>query len=259
MMAPAELKALLEDLYAQYNVPAFIADDPIGIPHRYQQKEDIEIAAFLTATLAWGQRPVILRNAERLLGLMGGEPYRFVREHTPADLTPFATFVHRTFNGTDAQVLIGGLQRLYHDHGGLEGAVASGVAPTDPDVRGGIVNLRRLLLDESTPQRSFKHVPNIERGASAKRLNMFLRWMVRRDSRGVDFGLWRSVHPRQLLCPLDLHTGRVARRLGLLTRAQDDLRAVLELTEALRRLDPEDPIRFDIALFALGASGQLEG
>lgn len=257
-MEHGELQALLEDLYDRYNRPSFIKDDPISIPHQFSEKEDVEIAGLLTSVLAWGQRPVILRNADRLLGLMGYEPYRFVLEHSEDDLLALADFRHRTFNGADAVALIRGLRRVYETAGGLEALIASGVRAGDTDLRGGIIRLREVLvLHPDTPRRAYKHVPNIERGASAKRLNMFLRWMVRSDGRGVDFGLWRSLHPRLLLCPLDLHSGRVARHLGLLRRKQDDLKAVLELTETLRRFDPEDPIRFDIALFGLSASGEL--
>lgn len=254
-----ELRDLLEQLYEQYNTPAFIELDPISIPHQFSKKEDIEISAFLTATIAWGQRITILNNAAKLMRMMGNEPYRFTLEATEADIKPFETFVHRTFNGIDAAYFLRALRHSYQHLGGLEAAFSSGLKDKDDDVSGAIAGFRSMFLGlPGSPARTKKHVPDIQKGSSAKRINMFLRWMVRKDNNGVDFGLWKAIKPRQLLCPLDLHTGRVARSLGLLTRQQDDFRAVLELTESLRKFDAKDPVRFDIALFGLGASGLLK-
>ena len=256
--ADAELKAHLDRLVARYNTPEFIATDPIAIPHRFTRREDVEIAGLLSATLAWGQRPTILASAGRMLTLMDHAPYDFVRGHTPADLRRLRRFVHRTFNGNDLVSFIRALHRCYTQLGGLEAVVCQAVAPDAPDVRQGLVALHQALV--GTPgfaTRTHKHVADVRRGSAAKRLNMWLRWLVRRDRAGVDFGLWRSIHPRQLLCPLDVHTGRVARALGLLARPDNDFKAVLELTQALRSLDPDDPVKYDLALFGLGASGEL--
>ena len=248
-----ELKRLLDEKFAQYNTPAFIEEDPVSIPHQFHKKEDIEIAGFLTALIAWGRRNMIIRNAERLIGLMEGEPYRFVMEFEEGDLQPFGEFVHRTFNGLDCQALLRSLQQVYRQHGGLEGIFSKGVKAEDTDVYGGILSARETLLShESLLPRTHKHVANPASGSSAKRINMFLRWMVRKDAGGVDFGLWDHISPHQLICPLDVHTGNVARRLGLLIRKQNDWKAALALTDALRAFDPQDPVKYDFALFGMG-------
>lgn len=254
--APAELKVWLDEAVARFNQPAFIEADPISIPHLFTKKEDIEIAAFIAATLAWGQRKTVLNNATNLMARMDMAPHDFVLHATPADLKKMDGFVHRTFNSTDARYFVRALQHIYRKAGGMEAVFANAVEPDDQDIRNGLVALRAAFLKPRGVQaRTIKHFSDVTRGSSAKRLNMFLRWMVRRDNAGVDFGLWRGVQPAQLLCPLDVHTGRVARVLGLLQRKQDDFAAVLELTAALRQLDAADPIRYDIALFGLGAEG----
>lgn len=258
-LADSELKAHLERLVARFNTPAFIADDPIAIPHRYSERDDIAIAGLLVAVLAWGQRPTIVANGMKLMQLLDDAPHAFVLQHTAGDLKRLRGFVHRTFNGADLVSLVRGLRHVYAEHGGLEAVVTGGVRPEDPDVRGGLIALHEALVGApGFAARTHKHVADIRRGSAAKRLNMWLRWLVRRDRAGVDFGLWRGIRPDQLLCPLDLHTGRVARALGLLRRSANDFKAVVELTEALRALDPADPVKYDLALFGLGASGELE-
>jgi len=253
-----ELKAQLDRLVARFNTPAFIAEDPIAIPHLYSERDDIAIAGLLVAVLAWGQRPTIVANGLRLMQLLDDAPHAFVVGHTASDLRRLRSFVHRTFNGTDLVSLVRGLRHVYEQHGGLEAVVTRGVRPDDADVRGGLVTLHTVLVGApGFAARTQKHVADIRRGSAAKRLNMWLRWLVRRDRGGVDFGLWVGIRPDQLLCPLDLHTGRVARALGLLTRTTNDFKAVVELTEALRTLDPVDPVKYDLALFGLGASGEL--
>jgi uncharacterized protein (TIGR02757 family) len=235
----------------QYNTPAFVATDPVSIPHGFSQKEDREIAGFLSATLAWGQRTTILNSCARLLAPMEGSPYAFVRNATTNDLKPFRSFVHRTFNGEDAVAFLRGLQHVYRNHGGLENIFRP--LPDDaPDTGAHISRARRLFFEPDHPARTEKHFADPARGSAAKRINMFLRWMVRRDQQGVDFGLWSQLTPDQLICPLDVHSGRVARRLGLLKRKQDDWLAAVELTQQLRKIDPSDPVKFDIALFGLG-------
>ena len=242
-----DLKALLEEKHNQYNRPAFIADDPIAVPHLFSKAEDIEIAGFLTATIAWGQRPTILANARQLMDRMDRQPHDFILNFTESDLEPFASFVHRTFNGQDCTYFLHALQNIYRNHGGLQAAFTTGKG----GIYGCITAFRQLFFELPHPARVQKHVSNPHKGASAKRLNMFLRWMCRKDKRGVDFGLW-DIPMSELHLPLDVHTGNVARKLGLLARKQNDWKAVEEVTANLKKLDAEDPIKYDFALFGLG-------
>jgi len=236
----------MELKYRQYNQPEFIACDPISAPHRFKKKEDIEIAAFLTATIAWGQRKTIIRNALALLEKMDYEPHDFILHSTAPEKIKFTTFVHRTFNGFDCVYFLTSLQNIYQKHEGLENCFAG------KDVKEAIVNFREIFFELPHPARTEKHVANTATGASAKRINMFLRWMIRKDEQGVDFGIWDRIGPQELFCPLDVHSGRVARKLGLLKRKQNDWKAVEELTTNLRKLDPADPVKYDYALFGLG-------
>jgi uncharacterized protein (TIGR02757 family) len=244
-----ELRDFLDRKAAQYNSPDFIASDPIQVPHRFTQKEDIEISGFLVSTIAWGNRKSIIANATRMMALMGDAPYDFVMSHTPDDLKPLENFVHRTFNGQDLTTFIRALRNIYLNHGGLEKAFAA-----DPEnLQRGISTFRKIFFEIGHEPRTHRHVADPMRNSAAKRINMFLRWMVRNDNSGVDFGIWKSIGAANLSCPLDVHSGGVARRLGLLSRKQDDAKAVAELDAALRRFDPEDPVRYDFALFGLGA------
>ena len=245
-----DLKAFLDEKVAQYNHPRFISDDPIQIPHRFDRKEDIEISAFLTATLAWGNRKSIIQSASRLMHLMDESPYDFVLNHSRHDLEQFKTFVHRTFNGEDASTFIQALQHIYKNYGGLEGHFSAYYQK--PDLQTAISSLKSRFFEVPHLRRSEKHVSDPANGSAAKRINMFLRWMVRDNSTGVDFGIWPSLSPSQLSCPLDVHSGNVARKLGLLKRKQNDAKAVYELDTALRILDPADPVKYDFALFGLG-------
>ncbi|MCX6282725.1 MAG: TIGR02757 family protein, partial [Bacteroidetes bacterium] len=229
--------------------PAFIGSDPVSIPHLFTSKEDIEISAFLTAMISWGFRKSILQNARALVEMMDMDPYGFIRSFNSSDLKPFRKFVHRTFNGEDCVFFLHSLQNIYSEYGGLESCFVPG---DYPGVKPRISAFRRLFLALPHPQRHEKHIANPGKGASCKRINMFLRWMVRDDKRGVDFGLWKSIRPSELICPLDVHTGNVARKLGLLQRKSNDWDAAEELTAALRKLDPADPVKFDFALFGLG-------
>lgn len=249
-LSSRELKSFLDEKYELYNRPTFIEHDPISIPHAFTKKEDIEIAAFLVATISWGQRITIIRNASRLMELMDNEPYQFIMGAEKNDWKRFAGFVHRTFQEADAVYFIQALQRIYKKHGGLEGVFS---AKSKKDIKTGIMHFRNIFLETNPKTRTAKHIANIEKNASAKRINMFLRWLVRNDKRGVDFGIWKHISPALLYCPLDLHSGRVARKLGLLTRKQNDWKAVEELTLNLRTLDPKDPVKYDFALFGLGA------
>jgi uncharacterized protein (TIGR02757 family) len=247
-----QLKVFLDKQVNRFNRPDFIAPDPIAIPHRFSAKEDIEISGFMTALLAWGQRPVILRNAWQLMERMDLAPAAFVRGHSRRERQGFRDFVHRTFNGADAISLLKALQELYQDEDGLEGAF-TGAWQAEQDLGAAIHRLRSRLL-KGSPARFAKHIADPLSGSAAKRICMFLRWMVRRDACGVDFGIWRAIPPSALACPLDLHSGRVARELGLLQRSQNDWKAVQELTAALSRFDAADPVKYDFALFGLGVN-----
>jgi len=246
------LEELLSEKAKYYNRPEFIESDPIQIPRRFRKKEDIEIAAFLTAVIAWGQRKTIINNAERLMELMHGSPHEFVLNHREKDLAPLSKFVHRTFNGSDLLAFIAALQSIYRDRGGLE-EVLSRAFRNDAKRPGvGWTNFKTTFFEVPHLPRTEKHLPDPSKGSAAKRMNMFLRWMVRSDSAGVDFGLWKNIKPHQLYIPLDVHSARVARRLGLLQRKQNDWKAVLELNAWLKRFDPVDPVKFDFALFGMG-------
>jgi len=242
------IKELLDHKVVLYNNASFIQGDPISIPHQFQKKEDIEIAGFLTAMISWGQRRTIVENASRLMHLMDFDPFEFILGFEEQDLLRIAPFRHRTFNATDCLFFIRSLKNIYQNHGGLERAFSC----PDQDIKQAIINFRRTFFSIPFPERTRKHIADPLSGAPAKRINMFLRWMVRQDNKGVDFGIWPSVRPSQLYCPLDLHTGNVARKLGLITRKQNDWKALEELMTHLRSFDPEDPVKYDFALFGLG-------
>ena len=249
-MTKAELKEFLDAKVLEYNHPKFLEDDPLQIPHLYNQKEDIEISAFLTANIAWGNRKSIINNATRLMGLMGNTPYDFVMNHSQDDLDVLSPFVHRTFNGTDLGYFVTSLQNIYKNHGGLE-AVFSEYQGKDT-MQPAISNFKELFFELPHQNRTQKHVSDPNKGSAAKRINMFLRWMVRDNSTGVDFGLWKDISPAKLSCPLDVHSGNVARKLNLLKRKQNDAKALQELDKNLRKLDATDPVKYDFALFGLG-------
>lgn len=243
-------KTLLDEKYRMYATPAFINLDPVQIPKRFQNKEDIEIAGFLAATIAWGQRKTIIANALRLLEWMDHAPADFIRHHRPADRLRFKGFVHRTFSDVDAMYFLEALQFLYTSGQGLEGAF---IAEKAVPVYERLIHFHGRFFELDHLSRTRKHVSNPAKGSSAKRLNMFLRWMVRPASEGVDFGVWQHISTAELMIPLDVHTGTVSRRLGLLQRTQDDWKAVEELTANLRAFDPLDPVKYDFALFGMGA------
>jgi uncharacterized protein (TIGR02757 family) len=245
------VKELLEEKYLQYNTPGFIHEDPVSIPHQYEQKENIEIAGFIAATLAWGQRNTIIRNAGKILSLMGNSPYHFLLSADEEDFNIFHHFVHRTFNGTDACYFIRSLSNLYRNYGSMY-EIFVAAWKKHQSLEAGMSDFRRIFFELPHEQRTEKHLANIHKGAAGKRLNMFLRWMVRKDDRGVDFGIWQEIPASALFIPLDIHTGTVARHLGLLNRKQNDWKAVLELTNKLREFDPEDPVKYDFSLFGMG-------
>lgn len=252
-MRDKELQKLLNEAVDTYNRPAFIENDPISIPHRYSRLQDIEIMGFWTAMLAWGQRTTIINKATELSVLMGHQPYEFILNHTEEERERFLSFKHRTFQPTDTLYFLEFLQSYYNEQESLENAFARFLRPEDEHVGPALSGFHQLFFElPYAPKRTRKHVATPARKSSCKRLNMFLRWMVRQDDRGVDFGLWQQIQARQLLMPLDVHVDRVARRLGLLKRKQTDWLSVLELTKRLRKFAPEDPVRYDYALFGMG-------
>ncbi len=246
----AELHEFLDLKVEEYNRPEFLASDPIQIPHKFSLKQDIEISGFLTATIAWGNRKSIINNASLLMELMDQAPYQFVMEHTDEDLRSLEAYVHRTFNGSDLQYFIPALRHLYTNHGGMETVFSRHAQKST--LQPAITKFKEYFFELPHEQRTKKHISDPGKGSAAKRINMFLRWMIRDASTGVDFGIWKSLSPAQLSCPLDVHSGNVARKLGLLTRKQNDAKAVAELDANLRLLDPNDPVKYDFALFGLG-------
>jgi len=247
----AELADLLNNRYRRYACPAFIIGDPIQVPHGFSDKHDIEISALFAATFAWGSRKSIVNSASKLMGIMGNKPYEFVVNFSKADEHALQGFVHRTFSSADAIEFVYVLRHIYTHLGGLEQVFAKGYRQQQ-SVHDAIQAYRNVFMECEVPARTLRHVPNVAAGAAAKRINMFLRWMIRPATEGVDFGIWSTIPTSALLMPLDLHTGRVARKLGILQRAQDDFKAVVELTDALRQFDPADPVKYDYALFGLG-------
>lgn len=250
-----ELKAFLDQKVLEYNQPDFITLDPISIPHRFTKKQDIEIAGFIAATLAWGQRKTIINKCLELLTMMDNAPYDFITNHEDSDLKPFLHFKHRTFNDIDTLYFIEFFSRFYQNHSSLEAAFCMGWNDSPDVMEVLLTNFHELFFrDPDAPQRTRKHVATPKRKAACKRINMFLRWMVRQDDQGVDFGIWHNIKPYQLICPCDLHVDRVGRKLGLITRKQTDWSTAMELTRNLRVLDTDDPVKYDFALFGLGVS-----
>lgn len=249
-MNKRQLKEFLDKKVDLYNQPSFIAADPISIPHLFNKKQDIEIAGFFAAIFAWGNRTTIINKAKELMQLMDMAPYEFIRTHNEKDLKRLLGFKHRTFNDTDLLYFVEFFRHHYTRYKSLETAFT---------IHG--TNIEAILTGfyhyffslEHVPARTNKHIATPERKSTCKRLNMFLRWMVRSDEKGVDFGIWKNISPAQLICPLDLHVARVARQLSILKRKQNDWETALELTGFLRTLDKEDPVKYDFALFGLGA------
>lgn len=249
-MNKIELKEFLEAKVEEYNHPRFIETDPIQIPHQFSKKEDIEIAGFLTATISWGNRKSIITNANKMMTLLNQSPFDYVMNHEASDLEKLRPFVHRTFNEDDLIQFIKSLNHIYKNHGGLE-AVFSKYSE-EFSTQNAIHQFKKHFFEIEHLTRTQKHVSDPSKNSAAKRINMFLRWMVRDDNNGVDFGIWKSLTPAQLSCPLDVHSGNVARALGLLKRKQNDAKALKELDLALRKLDINDPVKYDFALFGLG-------
>ncbi|MGY5353159.1 TIGR02757 family protein [Wenyingzhuangia sp. IMCC45533] len=250
-----ELKQFLDSKVHQYNNKDFIDSDPVQIPHLFSKKEDIEIAGFLAATISWGKRPMIIKNCLKMMEAMGNTPYDFVMNHSQTDLEKLQDFKHRTFNGIDFEYFIKSLKNIYENHQGLEHVFCSNVQ--NNSMQPAIHEFKKVFFEIQHPSRTTKHVSDPKKGSSAKRINMFLRWMVRQDQFGVDLGIWNSISPSFLSCPLDVHTGNVGRKLGFITRKQNDAKALAELDTHLRKLDAKDPVKYDFALFGLGVFEQF--
>jgi uncharacterized protein (TIGR02757 family) len=247
---------LLEEKAEQYNRPDFIPHDPVSIPHRFSKKQDIEIMGFWAAVLAWGQRKTIINKCLELSHLMDDAPYDFVLNHQENDLKQFLNFKHRTFNATDTLYFLHFFQEYYRHHDSLEFAFSQFMTSDEENIEKGLVGFHDLFSDsENFPLRTRKHIATPVRKSSCKRLNMFLRWMVTKDDKGVDFGIWNSITPAQLVCPCDVHVDRVARLLGLIKRPVTDWQTAVELTQSLKLLNPNDPVKYDFALFGLGIEG----
>ncbi|OBX23797.1 uncharacterized protein (TIGR02757 family) [Gelidibacter algens] len=249
-MKKQELKEFLDLKVTAYNHPRFIESDPIQVPHEFSEKEDIEIAGFLTATISWGNRKSIITNAKKMMTLLDQAPFDFVMNHDTNDLEKLRGFVHRTFNDDDFIHFIKSLKHIYSQHGGLEAVFSKHSEAFS--TQSAIHQFKKQFFEIEHLSRTQKHVSDPLKNSAAKRINMFLRWMVRDDTNGVDFGIWKTLSPAQLSCPLDVHSGNVARSLGLLKRTQNDGKAVIELDNALRKLDKNDPVKYDFALFGLG-------
>ena len=248
-----DLKEFLDEKVAKYNQPGFITLDPVSIPHQYSKKQDIEISGFFASILAWGQRKTIINKCNELFMLMDNAPHDFMINHREDDLKKLLQFKHRTFNATDTLYFIHFLSWFYRENDSLESAFVQNELMLDNSMEKLLTSFHDFFFQlPDAPHRTRKHIANPSRKSACKRINMFLRWMVRQDDKGVDFGIWEKISPSQLICPCDLHVDRVARKLGLITRKQTDWQTALELTERLREFDSNDPVKYDFALFGLG-------
>ncbi len=256
MLSFNELKSYLDEKHDLYNRPSFVETDPIQIPHRFSLSEDIEIASFLSSTIAWGQRKSIIKNASRMMDILGNSPYDFIMNADEKHFDGVNNFVHRTFNSTDLLFFLTSLRNIYRNRGGLKNVFESNYLISN-SVKDALIAFRRTFFEIEYPQRTMKHVSDVENNSAGKRLNLFLMWMVRKDNRGVHFGIWDKIPMSALYIPLDVHSGNIGRMLGLLTRKQNDWKAVDELTEKLRLFDANDPIKYDFALFGVGVNGEL--
>lgn len=246
-------KRFLDKQYLHFNQPSFIPHDPISVPHSFSKKQDIEIAGLFAAIFAWGNRTTIIAKANELMEKMGNQPHQFILNHSENDLRALVSFKHRTFNATDLLYFIAFLHHHYTHHSSLEEAFQPALLKNETTIEKGLDAFYQNFFSlEDAPARTRKHIAAPLKGSTCKRLNMYLRWMVRKDKMGVDFGLWNRISPAQLICPIDLHVARVARQMGLLKRKQTDWLAALELTEMLRSFDKNDPVKYDFALFGLG-------
>jgi len=251
-----QIKSLLDERAARYNKPEFIATDPIQVPGPFSKKENIAISAFFTSTISWGNRTAIIKNALRLMRIMDNNPYEFIINASISDYNLLKPFVHRTFNGDDCIYFAKSLKNIYLKYGGLQSVFEKGFKNSG-NIKDALIHFYKVFFGVPG-ERTRKHISNVAKGASGKRLNMFLRWMVRSDNNNVDFGLWKGIPASALMLPLDVHTGNISRSLGILRRKQNDWRAVEEVTNVLRGFDPDDPVKYDFALFGMGAFEKLQ-
>ena len=252
-----ELRDLLEHLHDQYNRPEFIENDPISVPHSFTSRDDREVAGLLASTIAWGNRKAIVKSAHRMMQYMDNAPADFVRNASESELARLGSYVHRTFNGEDFKDFVRGVRGMFERFGGIGCFVEDRYEATGSMAQV-LSDFRREFFACDHNSHCEKHLSSIDKGAACKRLNMYFRWFVRRDERGVDFGEWRKVPMSALYLPLDVHTGNMGRALGLLSRRQSDWKATVEITESLREFDAEDPVRFDFSLFGAGIDGFLK-
>ncbi|MES2881010.1 MAG: TIGR02757 family protein [Bacteroidota bacterium] len=252
-MTNKKLKIFLDKKVEEYNHPAFIAADPICVPHRFSKKQDVEIAAFFASIFAWGNRTTIINKTTQLMTLMDDAPHQFITQHSDKELQKLLAFKHRTFNTTDLLYFLLFLKHHYTSHASLENAFSKWMSKNDKHVGAALSGFHDYFFSlDDAPVRTKKHIATPVRNSTCKRLNMFLRWMVRNDNCGVDFGIWKNISPAQLVCPVDVHVARVARQLHLIKRKQTDWETALELTRALKKFDKHDPVKYDFALFSLG-------
>lgn len=249
-MISDDIKELLNQKYIEYNTTAFINTDPIQIPHRFSQKENVEISAFLTSIIAWGNRKMIINNATKMMKALENNPYEFIINASKSDIENLPEVKHRTFNQIDFLYFVKALHNIYKNHGGLETVFAEGYQK-EQTVKSAISHFRTVFLELPHEKRTEKHLANVDKGSAAKRINMFLMWLVRKDNNGVHFGIWNKIPPKSLMLPIDVHSGNTARKLGLLTRKQNDWKAVEEVTQNLRLIDANDPIKYDFSLFGM--------
>ncbi len=247
-----QLKRFLDAKVLLYNQPSFIEKDPISVPHSFTKKQDVEIAGLFAAVLAWGNRTTIINNCKKLMGWMGNSPYDFILNHKDTQLKPFVRFAHRTFNATDLLYFLHFLQYHYRKYDSMEDAFVPGKSYSEANVQQALINFHRYFFSIEHPQRTRKHISTPERNSACKRINMYLRWMVRKDKSGVDFGIWNKIKPHQLVCPLDVHVARVAERMELIDNDKSNWVNALELTDRLKELNPDDPAIYDFALFGIG-------
>lgn len=252
-MVQSELKHVLDTLHLKYNRVEFIENDPISVPHLFTKKQDIEIAAFFAAIFSWGQRKTIINKSKELLMQMDMDPHQFILHHKESDLKRILNFKHRTFNDTDALYFISFFKHHYQKHDSLEAAFLQNVSTTNATIEQHLIQFRTYFFSlEESVQRTKKHISSPHNNSTCKRLCMFLRWMVRADKQGVDFGIWKAIKPSQLICPIDVHVHNTSMQLGILKNEKVNWNTALKLTEYLRALDAKDPVKYDYALFGLG-------
>ncbi len=257
MTSLQQIQKLLDNKRRLYNQPSFIKNDPVSIPHQYTKQQDIEIAGLFAAVLAWGNRTTIINNCNKLMSLMGNTPHDFIINHQDTDLKPFIHFVHRTFNATDLLYFITFLKFHYTQHDSLEDAFVPEKTYKHENVEQALMHFHNYFFSIEHPERTRKHIATPARKSACKRINMYLRWMVRKDKQGVDFGIWKKINPHQLVCPLDVHVARVAHRLGLIENTNSNWKNAVLLTGQLKQMNPRDPAAYDYALFGLGAEERL--